>query len=54
MAAVGLLAAYNYARFGSLTNVGLDYHQMAANFRADYLQYGAFNLHYLPINFYYQ
>jgi hypothetical protein len=49
-----LLAVYNWVRFGSPTNVGLDYHMMASLFVNDYKQYGAFNLHYLPINFYYQ
>ena len=48
------LAWYNWARFGSPTNVGLDYHNMAQIFRADYAKYGAFNIHYLPVNFYYQ
>lgn len=50
----GLLIAYNVARFNSPFEVGLDYHQMAEIFRDDYAQYGAFNLHYLPTNFYYQ
>jgi hypothetical protein len=47
-------ALYNYARFGSLTNVGLDFHQMANIYKADYRLYGAFNLHYVPTNLYYQ
>lgn len=54
LVAGGLFLFYNYARFGSLTNMGLDYHEMAAVFVKDYKTYGAFNLHYLPINFYYQ
>ena len=53
LAALGLFMLYNYARFGSVTNVGLDYHNMADYFRADYARYGAFNLHYLPTNLYY-
>jgi hypothetical protein len=50
----GLLAAYNFARFGSLTDVGLAYHLVSDVFRADFLRYGAFNLHYVPTNVYYQ
>lgn len=50
----GLLIAYNIARFGSPLEMGLDYHQMSSLFRADYDRYGAFHIHYLPINFYYQ
>lgn len=49
-----LLASYNWARFGNITELGLDYHQMATFFRDDYKSYGAFNIHYVPINFYYQ
>lgn len=45
---------YNFARFGNILDVGLDYHQMGPLFQEDYKQYGAFNFHYLPINFYYQ
>jgi len=52
--ALGLLGLYNAARFGSPTDNGLAYHQMSEFFRADYEQYGAFNLHYLPANLYYQ
>lgn len=52
--AVGLLFSYNYIRFGSMFDFGLDYHQMGAEFIEDYKKYGAFNLHYLPINLYYQ
>lgn len=49
-----LYLAYNYARFGNILETGYSYHNMAADFRADYQQYGSFSLHYLPINFYYQ
>lgn len=49
-----LLAAYNWARFGSPLEMGLDYHSMASRFRLEYQQYGAFHLHYLPTNLYYQ
>jgi hypothetical protein len=49
-----LLVAYNLARFGNPVDVGLDYHLMDLVFASDYQKYGAFNLHYLPTNFYYQ
>jgi hypothetical protein len=52
--AIGLLGVYNAARFGSFTDTGLAYHQMAAFFAAGYQQYGVFSLHYVPTNFYYQ
>jgi hypothetical protein len=53
--ALGLLfLAYNFVRFGSPFELGIRYHDMASLFVADYQKYGAFNLHYLPINFYYQ
>ena len=52
--AVGLLAAYDWLRFGSLLDNGLAYHEMAEYFVDDYQRYGAFNLHYLPINLFYQ
>jgi hypothetical protein len=49
-----LLMLYNYTRFGGIADVGLDYHLMGDIFKPDYALYGAFNLHYLPTNFYYQ
>jgi len=52
--AVGLLGLYNAARFGSIADNGLAYHQMSSFFRADYDKYGPFSLHYLPTNLYYQ
>ncbi len=54
VAAVSLLALYNFARFGSFTEMGLDLHQMADAFTSDYALYGAFHPHYLPLNLYYQ
>ncbi len=48
------LGYYNFARFGNPLEVGIEYHQMAQLFQNDYSVYGAFNLHYLPTNFYYQ
>ena len=53
LSSLGLFMLYNYARFGSPTNVGLDYHNMAELFRPDYARYGAFSFHYLPTNLYY-
>jgi hypothetical protein len=49
-----LFLGYNNARFGSPLEVGIRYHNMAPVFVSDYKKYGAFNLHYLPTNFYYQ
>jgi hypothetical protein len=48
------LAWYNWARFGSPTDMGISYHEMDEVFRADFAKYGYFNLHYLPVNIYYQ
>lgn len=52
--AIGLLGGYNWLRFGSALDNGLEYHRMSPFFRADYERYGAFNLHYLPTNLFYQ
>jgi hypothetical protein len=52
--ALTLLALYNFARFGSVTEMGLDLHQMAGAFAPEYKLYGAFHVHYLPLNLYYQ
>jgi hypothetical protein len=52
--AIGLSAWYNWARFGSILDNGLDYHQMADIFVDDYRRYGAFHPHYWATNFYYQ
>lgn len=49
-----LIFYYNYARFGNIFDLGYAYHNMGDLFRDDYLQYGGFNLHYIPINIYYQ
>jgi len=51
--AVGFLLYYNWARFGSPWDNGLNYQLMSDFFRADYERYGFFNLHYIPINLYY-
>ena len=49
-----LFLVYNYARFGNPLELGIRYHEMDRIFVNDFKKYGAFNLHYLPINFYYQ
>lgn len=49
-----LFLSYNFARFGNPFDVGISYHRMASLFVADYQKYGAFNVHYVPVNFYYQ
>ena len=45
---------YNQVRFGSPLDVGLAYQLASDFFRSDIERYGFFNLHYIPINFYYQ
>jgi hypothetical protein len=54
VAGLAFLLYYNQARFGSPFDNGLAYHQMADFFRIDYEHYGFFNIHYVPLNFYYQ
>lgn len=51
---LGLLGWYNWARFGNPLEVGLPYHNMSGFFETDYQRYGAFNVYYLPINFFFQ
>jgi hypothetical protein len=53
-ASVLLLALYNYARFNSPFENGLRFHTMGWEYTDDYARYGAFHLHYLATNFYYQ
>lgn len=54
--ALGLLSYlyYNQARFGSPFETGIAYHLMDDFFRPDYNKYGMFNLHYIPINIFYE
>jgi hypothetical protein len=52
--ALALYGAYNWLRFGSPFENGIAYHQMDPIFVDDYRRYGAFNLHYLPTNLFYQ
>ena len=49
-----LIGLYNFTRFGSPFDYGYAYHNMSEFFRPDYETYGPFNLHYVPINIYYQ
>jgi hypothetical protein len=49
-----LFLEYNFIRFNSPFELGIRYHLMALVFLDDYHKYGAFNLHYLSTNFYYQ
>jgi hypothetical protein len=49
-----LIFYYNFTRFGNIFDLGYAYHNMGEIFRADYMKYGGFNLHYVPINLYYQ
>jgi hypothetical protein len=52
--AIALLGLYNWLRFGDPLDNGLAYHQMADIFVEDYQRYGAFSLHFVPTNLYYQ
>ena len=49
-----LFLGYNYVRFDSPFELGIRYHQMNPFFVDQYQEFGAFNIHYLPINFFYQ
>jgi hypothetical protein len=49
-----LTGIYNLVRFGSLFEFGLDFQILHELFIPDHEQYGFFNLHYFPKNFYYQ
>lgn len=49
-----LIFYYNFVRFGNIFDLGYAYHNMADFFREDYQAYGGFNVHYIPINIYYQ
>lgn len=49
-----LFLGYNFTRFGSPFELGIQYHRMSDMFVEDYQNYGAFHIHYLPINLYYQ
>ena len=49
-----LFLGYNFTRFGSPFELGIQYHRMSRMFVEDYQRYGAFHIQYLPINFFYQ
>ncbi len=51
---LALLAAYDQARFGSPLETGLRFHRMGGAFVDDYARHGAFSLHYLPRNVFYE
>lgn len=46
--------AYNFIRFGNPLESGIQYHQMHRLYVEDFQKYSTFNLHYLPINFFYE
>ncbi|HEV8427386.1 MAG TPA: hypothetical protein VGQ41_05700 [Pyrinomonadaceae bacterium] len=54
LAAIALLGIYNWLRFGNILDNGIPHHAMHAAFSKSYQQYGAFNIHYVPINLFYQ
>ena len=49
-----LYLVYNQVRFGNPFETGYLYHNMNNFFRGDYERYGFFNVHFIPINLYYQ
>jgi hypothetical protein len=51
---IALLGIYNWRRFGSVFETGIAYHAMGEIYERDYRQYGAFDLHYVPVNLFYQ
>jgi len=53
LSAVVLTGLYNYLRFGSSLDNGLDYHLMSTYFAKDFFQFGFFNVRYIPENIYF-
>lgn len=51
---VALLALYDQVRFGSPLETGIRFHRMGGAFVETYARYGAFNLHYVPRNVFYE
>jgi len=45
---------YNFARFGSIFESGLAYHNMDPFYRADFERYGYFSLRYMPRNVFWE
>jgi hypothetical protein len=54
LAALALLGLYDQVRFGSPLETGIRFHRMGTVFVEDFARYGAFSLHYLPRNFFYE
>lgn len=52
--ALSFYLSYNQARFGNPLEVGMIYQNMSEFFRPAFEQYGVSNLHFVPINLYYQ
>ena len=52
--ALAFYLVYNQVRFGNPFDTGVNHHIMAEFFSANYEKYGPFNIHYVPINLYYQ
>ena len=52
-AGLGLIY-YNVTRFGNPLEFGITYQNMSPFFKPDFEVYGAFNIHYVPINLFYQ
>ena len=52
--AILLLAVYDWLRFGNMLDNGLSYHLVNPHLRDDFLKYGVFNLHFVPVNLFYQ
>jgi hypothetical protein len=52
--AIALTATYNWLRFQNPLDNGLSTHLMDPFFIREYQKYGAFDLHYVPRNFFYQ
>jgi len=53
LVAVVLNGLYNYFRFGNVLQYGFSYQNYGGFFEPDFLKYGAFSIHYLNINFFY-
>jgi hypothetical protein len=53
LVAVVLNGLYNYSRFGNVLQYGFSYQNYGSFFEPDFLKYGAFSIHYLYTNFFY-
>ena len=54
VATLALLAVYDQARFGAPLETGIRFHRMGSVFVEAFARHGAFSLHYLPRNFFYE